>query len=52
MSANFISVEGLAKRFPEPGGKGELTVFDNVHRIKAIRIRGAIRIRHARTVSR
>ncbi|MFM9941258.1 MAG: ABC transporter ATP-binding protein [Hyphomicrobiaceae bacterium] len=30
MTANFISVEGLAKRFPEPSGKGELTVFDDV----------------------
>ena len=30
MTANFISVEGLAKRFPEPSGKGELTVFENV----------------------
>ena len=26
----FISVEGLAKRFPEPGGKGTLTVFEDV----------------------
>ncbi len=26
----LISVEGLARRFPEPRGKGELTVFDNV----------------------
>jgi len=26
----LISVEGLAKRFPEPGGKGTLTVFENV----------------------
>lgn len=30
MTAGFISVEGLAKRFPEPSGKGELTVFDDV----------------------
>ncbi|MDX2259498.1 MAG: ABC transporter ATP-binding protein [Hyphomicrobiaceae bacterium] len=25
----FISVEGLAKRYPEPGGRGALTVFEN-----------------------
>jgi nitrate/nitrite transport system ATP-binding protein len=30
MSKNFISVQGLAKRFPNPNGKGETTVFDNV----------------------
>lgn len=30
MSKPLISVEGLAKRFPEPGGKGTLTVFENV----------------------
>ncbi len=30
MSTSFISVEGLAKRFPELGGKGDLTVFDDV----------------------
>jgi nitrate/nitrite transport system ATP-binding protein len=26
----FISVQGLGRRFPEPTGKGELTVFENV----------------------
>jgi nitrate/nitrite transport system ATP-binding protein len=26
----LISVEGLAKRFPEPAGKGALTVFENL----------------------
>jgi nitrate/nitrite transport system ATP-binding protein len=26
----FISVQGLAKRFPNPNGRGETTVFDNV----------------------
>ncbi len=26
----LIRVEGLAKRFPEPGGKGSLTVFENL----------------------
>ena len=30
MTKSFISVEGLAKRFQEPTGKGELTVFDDV----------------------
>ncbi len=30
MDNPFISVEGLAKRFPEPSGKGELAVFDDV----------------------
>lgn len=30
MDKPFIRVEGLAKRFPEPSGKGELTVFDDV----------------------
>jgi nitrate/nitrite transport system ATP-binding protein len=29
-SKPFISVQGLARRFPEPTGKGELTVFDDV----------------------
>lgn len=29
-SKSFISVQGLARRFPEPNGKGDLTVFDNV----------------------
>ena len=28
--SGFISVQGLARRFPEPTGKGELTVFENV----------------------
>ena len=26
----FISVEALSKRYPEPGGRGELAVFENV----------------------
>jgi nitrate/nitrite transport system ATP-binding protein len=26
----LIRIEGLAKRFPEPSGKGELTVFENL----------------------
>ncbi|MBI3516683.1 MAG: ABC transporter ATP-binding protein [Proteobacteria bacterium] len=30
MAAGFISVEGLAKRFPDPGGRGELTVFEDL----------------------
>jgi nitrate/nitrite transport system ATP-binding protein len=30
MSTSFISVQGLAKRFSNPDGKGETTVFDNV----------------------
>jgi nitrate/nitrite transport system ATP-binding protein len=30
MSANFISVQGIAKRFPEPSGSGVLTVFEDV----------------------
>lgn len=30
MDKPFISVEGLAKRFPESSGTGELTVFDDV----------------------
>lgn len=29
-SKPLIRVEGLAKRFPEPGGKGTLTVFENI----------------------
>jgi nitrate/nitrite transport system ATP-binding protein len=29
-SRPLISVEGLARRYPEPRGKGELTVFDSV----------------------
>jgi nitrate/nitrite transport system ATP-binding protein len=30
MVANYISVQGLARRFPNPSGKDETTVFDNV----------------------
>ncbi len=30
MSKAFISVEGLTRRFPEPSGKGELTVFEDL----------------------
>ena len=30
MSNAFISVEGLTRRFPEPSGKGELTVFEDL----------------------
>ncbi len=30
MTTNFISVQGLARRFPDPTGSGETTVFDNV----------------------
>jgi nitrate/nitrite transport system ATP-binding protein len=30
MSKTFISVEGLTKRFPEPAGAGELTVFEDL----------------------
>jgi nitrate/nitrite transport system ATP-binding protein len=30
MTKKLISVEGVAKRFPEPSGKGTLTVFENV----------------------
>jgi nitrate/nitrite transport system ATP-binding protein len=30
MSKPFISVEGLTRRFPDPSGKDEVTVFDNV----------------------
>lgn len=30
MNKPLISVEGLAKRFPEPGGKGRLTVFEDL----------------------
>lgn len=30
MSANHISVQGLAKRFPNPSGTGETTVFQDV----------------------
>jgi nitrate/nitrite transport system ATP-binding protein len=30
MSAGFISVQGIAKRYPEPDGKGVLTVFEDV----------------------
>ncbi len=30
MTSPFISVEGLARRFPEPSGRGELTVFEDL----------------------
>ncbi|HEX4893448.1 MAG TPA: ABC transporter ATP-binding protein [Hyphomicrobiaceae bacterium] len=30
MSTGLISVQGIAKRFPEPTGKGQLTVFEDV----------------------
>ena len=30
MAAGFISVEGLARRFPDPAGGGALTVFENL----------------------
>jgi nitrate/nitrite transport system ATP-binding protein len=30
MTKPFISVEGLTKRFPDPSGKGELTVFEDL----------------------
>ncbi|MBX9927193.1 MAG: ABC transporter ATP-binding protein [Hyphomicrobiaceae bacterium] len=30
MTTNFISVQGLSRRFPDPTGKGETVVFDNV----------------------
>src|SRR5262245_2457449 len=30
MSTAFISVEGLTRRFPEPSGRGELTVFEDL----------------------
>jgi nitrate/nitrite transport system ATP-binding protein len=30
MSTAFISVEGLTRRFPEPSGNGELTVFEDL----------------------
>src|SRR5262245_5597860 len=30
MTTPFISVEGLARRFPEPSGRGELTVFEDL----------------------
>ncbi|MDX2289176.1 MAG: ABC transporter ATP-binding protein [Hyphomicrobiaceae bacterium] len=30
MSKPLISIEGLAKRFPEPGGRGTLTVFEDL----------------------
>ncbi|MGD9869014.1 MAG: ABC transporter ATP-binding protein, partial [Hyphomicrobiales bacterium] len=30
MSKSFISVEGLSKTFPEPTGKGDFTVFEDV----------------------
>ena len=31
MSAPFLKVEGLAKRFPGERGKSDLTVFENIH---------------------
>ncbi len=31
MSSHFVEVEGLAKRYPAPGGGDELTVFENAH---------------------
>ena len=30
MTTPFISVKGLTRRFPEPSGKGELTVFEDL----------------------
>lgn len=30
MQSAFIRIQGLARRYPEPRGKGELTVFENV----------------------
>jgi nitrate/nitrite transport system ATP-binding protein len=30
MTKPFISVEGLTRRFPEPSGRGELTVFEDL----------------------
>ena len=30
MTKAFISVEGLARRFPEASGSGELTVFEDL----------------------
>jgi nitrate/nitrite transport system ATP-binding protein len=30
MKTSFISVQGLSKSFPEPGGRGALTVFEDV----------------------
>jgi nitrate/nitrite transport system ATP-binding protein len=30
MAGGFISVEGLAKRFPDPSGRGALAVFENL----------------------
>ncbi len=30
MTSNHISVQGLSRRFPDPTGKGETVVFDNV----------------------
>ncbi|HEY5829075.1 MAG TPA: ATP-binding cassette domain-containing protein, partial [Hyphomicrobiaceae bacterium] len=30
MTASFISVEGLARRFPEASGSGDLTVFEDL----------------------
>ena len=31
MSTAFLSIEGLAKRFPSPDGREPLTVFENVN---------------------
>jgi nitrate/nitrite transport system ATP-binding protein len=31
MSSHFVEVEGLAKRYPAPGGGDDLTVFENAH---------------------
>ncbi len=31
MTQHFLQVEGLAKRFPGPKGKDDLTVFENIH---------------------
>jgi hypothetical protein len=30
MSQAFISAQGLTRRFPEPSGSGELTVFEDL----------------------
>jgi nitrate/nitrite transport system ATP-binding protein len=30
MTTSFISIEGLTRRFPEPSGRGELTVFEDL----------------------
>lgn len=31
MTAHFVEVQGLAKRFPTPGGEEDLTVFENAN---------------------